>query len=92
MWSERLRPILRTHVTASLIRRGQSNYSNLYSGLRSIEASYGVDPAILMAIWGTRPVMARVTGSTDLLQALASLGYYGRRRDFFENEFIAALS
>ena len=32
-----------------------------------------------------------MTGSTDLLQALASLGYYGRRRDFFESEFIAAL-
>ena len=52
---------------------------------------YGVDPAILMAIWGHETSYGTVTGSTDLLQALASLGYYGRRRDFFESEFIAAL-
>ena len=32
-----------------------------------------------------------VTGRTDLLEALASLGYYGRRRDFFETEFVSAL-
>ena len=44
-----------------------------------------------MAIWGHETSYGTVTGSTDLLQALASLGYYGRRRDFFESEFIAAL-
>jgi membrane-bound lytic murein transglycosylase B len=86
-----LAPYLRTHVTASLIRRGQANYSEHYNALRALELRYGVDPAILMAIWGHETSYGTVTGSTDLLQALASLGYYGRRRDFFESEFIAAL-
>ena len=86
-----LGPYLRAHVTTSLIRRGQSNYSSLYGGLRSIEARWGVDPAILMAIYGHETSYGLVTGSTDLLGALASLGYYGRRREFFESEFIAAL-
>jgi membrane-bound lytic murein transglycosylase B len=86
-----LAPYLRSHVTASLIRRGQNNYSDHYSGLRSIESRYGVDPAVLMAIWGLETSYGTVTGSTDLLQALASLGYYGRRRDLFESEFVAAL-
>ena len=86
-----LGPYLRAHVTTSLIRRGQSNYSNLYGGLRSIEARWGVDPAILLAIYGHETSYGLVTGSTDLLGALASLGYYGRRREFFEGEFIAAL-
>ena len=44
-----------------------------------------------MAIWGLETSYGTVTGSTDLLQALASLGYYGRRRDLFESEFVAAL-
>ena len=44
-----------------------------------------------MAIWGLETSYGTVTGSTDLLQALASLGYYGRRRDLFENEFVATL-
>jgi lytic murein transglycosylase len=84
-------PYLRSHVTPSLIRRGQANYSDHYRSLRSLEARYGVDAAVLMAIWGHETSYGEVTGSTDLLNALASLGYYGRRRDFFESEFIAAL-
>jgi membrane-bound lytic murein transglycosylase B len=86
-----LAPYLRVHVTRSLISRGQANYREHYDGLRRLEARYGVDPAILMSIWGMETSYGTVTGSTDLLNALASLGYYGRRRDFFESEFVSAL-
>jgi len=86
-----LAPYLRSHVTPSLIRRGHANYAEHYSELRGLEQRFGVDPAVLMAIWGLETSYGTVTGSTDLLQALASLGYYGRRRAFFENEFVAAL-
>jgi lytic murein transglycosylase len=86
-----LAPYLRSHVTPSLIARGRSNYSNLYGGLRWIEGRYGVDSAVLLAIYGHETSYGLVTGSTDLLQALASLGYYGRRRNFFESEFVSAL-
>jgi membrane-bound lytic murein transglycosylase B len=47
-----MQPYIRKHVTESLIRRGQSNYSNLYQGLRWIESRYGVDATILLAIYG----------------------------------------
>jgi len=86
-----LSPYLRSHVTGSLIRRGQANYSDHYSGLRALNSRFGVDPAVLMAIWGLETSYGTVTGSTDLLQALASLGYYGRRRDLFETEFVSTL-
>ena len=86
-----LSPYLRVHVTRSLISRGQANYREHYEGLRRLESRYGVDPAILMSIWGMETSYGTVTGSTDLLNALASLGYYGRRREFFESEFVSAL-
>ena len=86
-----LSPYLRRHVTASLVRRGQTNYSNLYGGLRSIGSRWGVDPTILLAIYGHETSFGLVTGRNDLLQVLASLGYYGRRRDMFETEFVSAL-
>jgi lytic murein transglycosylase len=86
-----LAPYLRRHVTRSLISRGRDNYSDHYQALRGLEMRYGVDPAVLMAIWGHETSYGAVTGSTDLLEALASLGYYGRRREFFEEEFVAAL-
>jgi lytic murein transglycosylase len=86
-----LAPYLSAHVTPSLIYRGRAHYDANYQGLRGIEARYGVDPAVLIAVWGVETSYGTVTGNTDLLQALASLGYYGRRRELFESEFIAAL-
>jgi membrane-bound lytic murein transglycosylase B len=86
-----MQPYIRKHVTDSLISRGQSNYSNLYQGLRWIESRYGVDATILLAIYGHETSYGLVTGSNDLLEVLASMAYGGRRRSLFENEFIAAL-
>ena len=86
-----LAPYLRYHVTPSLIARGQANYRQQYSGLMRIYGRYGVDPSVLMSIWGMETSYGTVTGNTDLLQALASLGYYGRRRQLFESEFVDAL-
>lgn len=86
-----MRPYLERHVSPNLIRRGQNHYSSHYPALRALELKTGVDPAVTMAIWGHETSYGQVTGSTDLLEALASLGYYGRRRDFFESEFVAAL-
>jgi len=86
-----LAPYLRAHVSASLIRRGRANYRDHYDGLSRIYARYGVDPSVLMSIWGMETSYGTVTGSTDLLEALGSLGYYGRRRAMFEREFVDAL-
>jgi lytic murein transglycosylase len=86
-----LGPYLRVHVTRSLVDRGQANYREQYSALTRIYDRFGVDPSVLMSIWGMETSYGTVTGSTDLLQALGSLGYYGRRRTMFENEFVAAL-
>jgi membrane-bound lytic murein transglycosylase B len=86
-----LAPYLRAHVNRDRIERGQANYSEHYQALRRIEARYGVDPAVLIAIWGLETSYGTITGNTDLLQSLASLGYYGRRRAFFETEFVDAL-
>jgi lytic murein transglycosylase len=86
-----LQPYLRSHVTPSLIARGRNNYAEHYSGLQQLQSRYGVDAPVLLAIWGHETSYGTYTGSTDLLEALASLGYYGRRRAFFETEFVSAL-
>ena len=39
-----------------------SNYSDHYPGLRRLEARYGVDPSVLMAIWGHETSYGTVTG------------------------------
>ncbi len=84
-------PYRREHVTPSLIRRGQARFAQHWPHLYRIQTSYGVDPAVLMAIYGHETSYGSITGSFDLLEALASLGYEGRRREMFEKEFIATL-
>jgi lytic murein transglycosylase len=85
------RPYLDRHITASLINRGQSRYYSHWGNLSRIQAVYGVDPSVIMAIYGKETSYGSVTGSFDLLEALATLAYEGRRRAFFEEEFVAAL-
>ena len=84
-------PYRRKHVSSDLIRRGQARYSTNYTRLMNIERRFGVEPQVLMAIYGHETSYGAVTGGFDLLQALATLAYEGRRRAFFEDEFVAAL-
>jgi len=85
------RPYLDRHITASLINRGQARYYSHWPNLARIQARYGVDPSVIIAIYGKETSYGSVTGSFDLLEALATLGYEGRRRALFEDEFIAAI-
>ena len=84
-------PYLQRHITSSLISRGQTRYSSHWPNLSRIQSAYGVDPSVIIAIYGKETSYGSVTGSFDLLEALSTLGYEGRRRKFFEDEFIAAL-
>ncbi len=84
-------PYRRAHVTSSLIGRGQARYAAYAGQLAAIERRFGVEPQVLIAIYGHETSYGTVTGSFDLLTALATLAYEGRRRELFESEFIAAL-
>ncbi len=86
-----LSPYLRIHVTPTLISRGQSRYYQRWPDLIRIYTRYGVDPAVLMSIYGKETGFGSVTGNFDLLNVLGSLAFEGRRRAMFESEFIAAL-
>jgi membrane-bound lytic murein transglycosylase B len=74
-------PYRQKHVSADLISRGQSRFANNLGSLRDIERRYGVEPSVLMAIFGHETSYGVVTGDFDLLNSLASLAYEGRRRD-----------
>ena len=84
-------PYRRRHVTSDLIRRGQARYAANGQWLNYIEQRYGVEAGVLLAIYGHETSYGVVTGSFDLLEALGTLSYEGRRRKFFEDEFVAAL-
>ena len=84
-------PYRRRHVSADLIRRGQSRYASLWPWLSRVEQRTGVPASIMMAIYGHETSYGAVTGNFDIIEALASLAYEGRRRALFEREFVSAL-
>ncbi|HEV2745811.1 MAG TPA: lytic murein transglycosylase [Allosphingosinicella sp.] len=84
-------PYRERHVNAALISRGRERYAANLGRLNAIGRRYGVQPSILVAIWGHETSYGAVTGDFDLLNSLASLAYEGRRRRLFADEFVATL-
>ncbi|GAA4016479.1 lytic murein transglycosylase [Sphingomonas swuensis] len=84
-------PYRAQHVTSDLINRGAARFQSGRAQMRWLEQRFGVEPQVLLAIFGHETSYGRVTGNFDLLEVLATLAYEGRRRQFFEDEFIAAL-
>lgn len=56
-----------------------------------IEQRFGVEAQVVAAIWGLESGYGKVKGDIPTLSALATLAFRGRRADFFEAEFAAAL-
>jgi membrane-bound lytic murein transglycosylase B len=59
--------------------------------LDRIEAEYGVDKEIVVAVWGLESAYGTFRGDLPVIGSLATLAYDGRRAVFFEAELIAAL-
>jgi membrane-bound lytic murein transglycosylase B len=82
---------LRAHVTPVRARTGKAKSAQYAAHLETIEAKTGVAAPILLSIWANESDFKAAPGQYDLLNALASLSYQGRRRDMFSHEFIATL-
>lgn len=59
--------------------------------LERVEASYGVDPATVVAVWGVESNYGRNFGSRPLLTSLSTLSCFGRRQTYFQGEFFTTL-
>ncbi len=78
-------------VSDSRIAAGQTALDRHADLLDAIERRYGVDREIVVAIWGLESAYGTHRGATDIVEALATLAYDGRRGRFFESQLIAAL-
>ena len=59
--------------------------------LASIEARYGVDRHILLAIWGMETSYGAFRGKKNVIRSLATLGFQGSRQKFGRSQLLAAL-
>lgn len=59
--------------------------------LQQIEARYGVDRHILVAIWGLESNFGSNMGNRSVIRSLATLAHQGRRSEFAQSQLLAAL-
>ncbi len=84
-------PEYRDRELAPRIAPARAAWLQYHSLLRTIGAVYGVDPRIILAIWGLESTFGANSGHFHLIRSLATLAWGGRRAAYFQKELIAAL-
>ncbi len=91
---EFVRPIwqyMERAVSDQRVSTGRERSFEFDNLLNAIEAVYGVDRHVVMAIWGMESNYGGHLGDKNVIQALATLGYQGRRQRFGRRQLLAAL-
>lgn len=73
------------------ISNGKKLYQKHLPQLTQITKEYGIPERILVSFWGLETNYGNFTGNHSIIEALATLSYDKRRRDFFQSELISAL-
>ncbi len=60
--------------------------------LNEIANKYQVQPRFIVALWGLETNFGKFTGGYNVISALSTLAYEGRRESFFKKQLMAALT
>jgi membrane-bound lytic murein transglycosylase B len=78
-------------VPDSRVLKGREAMEENRDLLNSVYGHYGVQPSILVALWGIETDFGRTIGTYPVIDAVATLAYRGRRTAFFRQELLHAL-
>ena len=76
---------------AQLAGQGRKLLEQYRGPLTKIEQQFGVDPTIVLAIYGRETDFGRAPDTHNAIRVLATQGYLGKRKDKFREEFLFAL-
>ncbi len=79
-----------TRIT-QLASEGRALAASHAAALDAIEKRIGVDGHVVLAIWGRETAFGKHKARTDVIRALATQAYTGRRKDLFRDELLHAL-
>jgi membrane-bound lytic murein transglycosylase B len=86
-----LEAYLKRRLTKPTVRTAQQMYTKHRALLRRIGDQYGVNPRILVSVWGIESNFGRFSGVRPTISTLATLAYDPRRSAFFRSELFSAL-
>ncbi|TNC72368.1 lytic murein transglycosylase [Rubellimicrobium roseum] len=82
---------LLTAVSDSRVENGRAALARHADALARIEATYGVDREVVVAVWGMESSYGTRKGDVPVVPALSTLAFEGRRAQFFESQLLSAL-
>jgi len=78
-------------VNAAQTNKGRAMRGEWAQTLAGVQQRYGVQPEIVLAIWGMETNFGGYMGGNNTIHALATLTQNGYRADFFRGELVTAL-
>jgi membrane-bound lytic murein transglycosylase B len=78
-------------LSQARIDGGRRAFADNRATLEAVQARFRVSPRVIVAIWGLETNYGGFTGNFNVVEALATLAWDGRRSAYFRNELLAAL-
>jgi len=78
-------------LSTARIEAGRRAYADNRTLLEAIQTRFRVSARVVVAIWGLETNYGGFTGNFNVIEALATLAWEGRRAAFFRAELLAAL-
>lgn len=78
-------------LSQTRIDGGRRAFADNRAILEAVQARFRVSPRVVVAIWGLETNYGGFTGNFNVIEALATLAWDGRRSSYFRNELLAAL-
>lgn len=82
---------LDTATSPKRVKNGKAMVKKHKRILRQIENKYGVEWSVVVAIWGLESSYGSNMGDINIIEALSTLAYEGRRQKFGESQLLTAL-
>ncbi len=74
------------------IKKARELYKKHQKLLQQVSNEYNVQPRFIVALWGLETNFGKFTGGYNVVSALSTLAYEGRREAFFKKQLWAALT
>lgn len=78
-------------LPAEKLRLARESYGREQALLSQVEARFGVDAHIIIGIWGAETRFGAIRGNYNLVEALSTLAWEGRRGAYFRKELLNVL-
>jgi membrane-bound lytic murein transglycosylase B len=90
-FSQTVQQYIDKRITAGQAQKGRAMRSEWNQTLTGAQQRWGVQPEVVLAIWGMETNFGGFMGGENTIHALATLTEAGYRKDFFREELLTAL-